>query len=119
MPRLESLEIAFTFPVPNRDVGRQLTHTPNTTHITLPNLRLFWFRGVSAYLEAVVCRITTPRLENLQIGLFKQLTFSVPHLPQFTNTIENLRFDNAVIMFKDKQIDVGMFFRGVDTYAFL
>jgi hypothetical protein len=58
-PQLESLEIAFTFPVPNRDVETQLIHTPITTHITLLNLRLFWFQGISAYLEAVLCRITT------------------------------------------------------------
>jgi hypothetical protein len=118
MPQLESLAILFSFPVPNRDVERQLTHTPITIHITLPNLRLFWFRGVSAYLEAVVCRITAPRLGKLQIRLFKQLTFSVPRLPQFMNTAENLRLDNAMIMFKDKQIDVLMFFREADTYAF-
>ncbi|KAI0274445.1 hypothetical protein BGY98DRAFT_1098980 [Russula aff. rugulosa BPL654] len=89
MPQLENLEICITFPVPNRDVERQLTHTPITTFITLPNLRLFRFRGVSAYLEAVLCRITTPRLERLQIRLFKQLTFSVPRLHQFMITIEN------------------------------
>ena len=65
MPQLESLEIAFSFPVPNRDVEMHLTHTPITTHITLPNLRLFWFRGVSVYLEAIVCWITNPRLVNL------------------------------------------------------
>jgi hypothetical protein len=106
MPQLESLHILFTFPVPNRDVERQLTHTPITTHITLPNLRLFWFRGVSACLEAVVCRITTPRLENLNIEFFKQLTFSVPRLLQFMNRTENLRFDNPVITFRDKHIDV-------------
>jgi hypothetical protein len=119
MPQLENLAIIFGFPVPNRDVERQLTHTPMTTHITLPNLRLFSFRGVSAYLEAVVCRITTPRLETLLIRLFKQLTFSVPRLAQFMNTTENLRFDYAEIMFKNKEIDVGMFFPEADTYAFL
>jgi hypothetical protein len=118
MPQLESLAVYFTFPVPNRDVERQLTHTPITTHISLPNLRLFWFQGVSAYLEVVVCRITTPRLENLEIHLFKQLTFSVPHLTQFINTTENLRFDIALIMFKDKKIDVVMLSRDADTYAF-
>jgi hypothetical protein len=120
MPQLESLEIDFTFPVPNRDVERQLTHTPITTHITLPNLRLFWFRGVSAYLEAVVCRITTPRLESLQYSVLQDnITFSVPRLPQFMNTTENLRFDNAVIMFKDKRIDVLMNFRGADRWPLL
>ena len=95
MPQLESLRIVFTFGVPNREVEREVTHTPIPTHITLPNLRLFWFWGVSAYLEAVVCRITAPHLERLQIQLFKQLTFSVSSLPQFMNTTENLRFDDA------------------------
>ena len=118
MLQLESLEIAFQFAVRNRDVERQLTHLPITTHVILPNLRLFWFRGVSAYLEAVVCRITTPRLENLRIRLFKQLTFSVPHLLQFMNTAENLRFNNAEIMFKDKETCVLMALREANTYPF-
>jgi hypothetical protein len=119
MPQLESLDIAFLFPVPNRDVERQLTHTPITTYITLPNLRWFWFQGVSAYLEAVVCRITAPRLERLETRLYKQLTYSVPRLPQFMNTTENIRFDNAVVMFKDEEIGVLMFFSGADTHAFV
>jgi hypothetical protein len=118
MPRLEGLHIGFSFPVPNRDVERQLTHTPITTHITLPNLRFFWFRGVSAYLEAVLCRITTPRLETLNIRLFKQLTFSVPCLLQFMNTTENLRSYNAEILFKDEYTDLRMFFREANTYPF-
>ena len=119
IPQLETLGIGFIFAVPNRDVERQLTHTPITTHITLPNLRLFVFQGVSAYLEAVDCRITTPRLEVLVIQLFKQLTFSVPRLQLFVNTTENLRFDDAVITFKDKDISVGMSLREADTYAFI
>ena len=118
MPQLESLNIAFTSPVSNRDVERQLTRTPITTHATLPNLRLFWFRGVSAYLEAIVCRITTPRLEKLQIRLFNQPTFSIPLFPQFMNTTENPGPDHAVIKFKDKEIDLGIFPRGADTYTF-
>ncbi|KAI0280515.1 hypothetical protein BGY98DRAFT_322003 [Russula aff. rugulosa BPL654] len=101
MLQLESLDFTFQFAVRNRDVERQVTHPPITTHITLPNLRLFWFRGACAYLEAVVCRIATPRLENLRIRLFNQLTFSVPRLSQFMNITENLRFDNAKIMFKE------------------
>src|SRR6267154_643610 len=119
MPQLESLNIQFAFPVPNRDVERQPTHAPITTHITLPNLRLFWFRGVSAYLESLVCRITTPRLEFLQIIFFEQLRFSVPCLAQFINTTENLRFHDAVIRFNDKEIVVGMFFPERDaTFPF-
>jgi hypothetical protein len=62
MPRLETLWIVFSFPVTTHDVERQLTNTPTMTHITLPNLRRFEFKGVIAYREAVVCRITAPRL---------------------------------------------------------
>jgi hypothetical protein len=118
IPQLETLDIHFTFPAPNDDVERQLTNTAITTHITLPNLRLFWFRGVSAYLEAVVCRITTPRLDNLQIRLFKQLRFSIPRLLQFMDTTRNFRFDKAVITFMDKNIYVWTSFREADTYTF-
>ena len=118
MPQLEGLAIGFTFPVPNLDVERQLTHTPSTTHATLPNLRLFQFQGVTAYLEAVVSHFTTPRLEGLEIQFFKQLTFSFPRLAQFIHTTENIRFGDAVIMFEDEQIRMGMSFREADKYAF-
>ena len=119
MPHLETLAILFTFPVPNRDVKRQITHTPNTAHITLPSLRLFWFRGVSAYLEAVICRLTTPLLEDLQIQFFEELTLSVPCLPQFMNTTENLRFDRATLDFTDEQIKLVMYSRGAKMRFFV
>ena len=119
MPHLECLVIRFTFPVPNRDVERQLTHMPITTHITLPNLRLFAFRGVSAYLEAVAYRIAAPRLENLDIWFFKQLTFSVPRLVLFMNATENLRFGNAEIAFQDEGVNVVMYLHEADTYPFI
>ena len=106
MPQLETLAIAFFFPVPNREVERQLTRTPI---ITLHNLRVLRFRGVSAYLEALVHRITTPRLEKLQIVFFNQLTFSVPRLMQFMNTTENLRFDCAKFWFDDGQVRVEVY----------
>ncbi len=78
--------------IQNRDVERaerQLMHTPVTTPITLPNLRLLHFDCVSDYLEAIVCRITTPRLEQLTIQFFKYFAFSVPRLVQFLNTTES------------------------------
>ena len=106
MPQLEILAIGFRFPVPNRDVERQLMRRPVMTHITLPDLRLFAFQGVSAYSEAVLSRITAPRLKNFHNGYFKQLTFSVPQLLQFMGRIENLRFDRAKFAFKSKQVHV-------------
>jgi len=118
LPQLETLAIAFTFHVPDRDVERQLTHTPITTLITLPNLRLFRFRGVNAYLEAIVCQITTPRLEKLHVKFFEQLTFSIPRLVQFMNTTENFRFDSAVFDFFIKRVCVGTYLRETNVYAF-
>jgi hypothetical protein len=101
MPQLETLFIYFHFPVPNRDVERQLTHTPITTPITLHNLHHLEFRGVGTYLEALVHRITTPRLEKLAIFVFNQLTFSVTRLLQFVNATENLTFKSAKFQFSD------------------
>jgi hypothetical protein len=108
MPQLETLVILFLFADPGRTIEIQLTLLPIITPITLPNLRWFWFQGADAYLEAIVCRMSTPRLEKLHIFFFEQLTFSVPHLLQFMNTTEtpNLRFSNAKLYFSSDQVDV-------------
>ena len=119
MPQLEMLLIRFRFPVPNRDVERQLMHTPIVTHVTLPNLRSLTFQGVSAYVEAVVRQITTPRLKKLLVYFYKQLTFSVPRLLQFVNTTENFRINGAKIKFFRETVYVGMFSRGqAEKYDF-
>ena len=109
MPQLETLAVYFSFPVSNRDVERQLSQTPITTPITFPNLHCFQFRGVGTYLEALVHRITTPRLERLQIGFFNQLMFSVTRLLQFINATENLMFKSAKFKFSDKYVDVEVY----------
>ena len=110
MPQLETLAIALLFPVPNRDVEKQLVHTPITTHLTLPNLRSLWFHGVSAYMEAIVRRINTPHLDTLGVKFFKQLTFPIPHLLQFVNTTENLKFDSARFEFFREEVSVEFYF---------
>jgi hypothetical protein len=118
MPQLETLMVIFSFLVPNHDVERQLMHTPITTHVTLPNLHLFAFQGVSAYMEAVVRRIATPRLECLSIQFYKQPTFSVPCLVQFMNTTVNLRFDSVRFNFSSNQVSVRVYLReGAETDA--
>jgi len=113
MPQLEMLFISFSFTNPDRDV-----EMPVTTPITLPNLRWLWFEGVSAYLEAIVCRVTAPRLKSMQIEFFKQLTFSVPHLVKFMNTTEILRFNSAMLCCYDEKIGVAMCLYGAETYVF-
>jgi hypothetical protein len=116
MPQLETLVIIFFVSVPNRDVERHLLDTPIPPHVTLPNLRFLVLQGVSAYVEAAICRITAPRLEKLDIWFFKQLTFSVPRLQQFMNTAANLRFDSAKFEFFRDSVYAGVYFREeIDT----
>lgn len=117
MPQLETLGIDFHSPIPSRDIKRQLWRMP-MVHVTLPNLRWFGFRGVSAYLEALLSRITAPLLEKLQILFFNQLTFSVPHLLEFIRPAENLRFSNARLTFHEGGISTRVYpYEGAKMYA--
>jgi len=109
MPQLETVGITLHSPVPSRDVERQLLHTPITTQVAFPNLRWFAFRGSSAYLEALLPRMTTPLLEKLQILFYNQLRFPLPHLLQFLSAAENLRFNSARLMFQEEAVFVRMY----------
>ena len=112
MPQLETLIIKLVFSLPNHDLERQLMHTPIFPHVTIPNLHFLVLQGTSsAYVEAVIRRITTPRLEKLDIWFFKQLTFSVPCLQNFINTTANLRFDSAKFEFSRDAVFVGVYLR--------
>jgi hypothetical protein len=106
MFQLEMLVIGFHSSLPNRDVERQLLDTLETMHITLPNLCAFSFRGVSAYLEALLARINTPVLRRLEVNFFNQLTFVIPHLLQFMHTSENLRSSGVQVTFAKDLVDV-------------
>ncbi|KAH9981821.1 hypothetical protein BJV74DRAFT_66745 [Russula compacta] len=86
MPQLEVLGIDFRSPAPNHDVEMQLLDTPVMTHAALPNLRWFGFFGVTAYLEALLARMTTPFLEKFQIEFPDQPTFTVPYFSKFIST---------------------------------
>ncbi|KAI0286285.1 hypothetical protein BC826DRAFT_1189415 [Russula brevipes] len=111
MPQLQILTIGFHSPVPSLDVERQLLQTPVTTHITLPNLRWFTFKGTSAYLEALLPRIAPPLLERFEVVFFSQLTFSLPFLLQFMLTAENLRGSDANLYITDDRISFHVQFR--------
>ncbi|KAI0253716.1 hypothetical protein BJV78DRAFT_162163 [Lactifluus subvellereus] len=118
MPQLEIVMISFHSPLPNRDVERQLLDTPIIAHITLPNLRMFSFKGVSAYLEGLI-RISTPVLSELHIVLFNQMTFTVPRLLQFVDTSEILRFSTVQLAFYDNTADLVAFpLGGQSSYPF-
>jgi hypothetical protein len=104
LPQLESLWISFCSPVPNRNVIRQLSEIPTMIHVTLPNLHWFLFRGVSAYLEGLLERITAPVLRTLQVEFSNQLTFTVPQLSQFLQTSQNFTFHTFKLAFKSRSV---------------
>ena len=69
-------------------------------------------------MDAVVHRITVPRLERLDIRLYSDFTLSVPHLPQFLNTTKNLRFDSATYVFSLRHVLVRLYLReDAEVYA--
>ena len=112
MPQLETLVILFFIPIlwnPNHVMERELMHMTIVTRVTLPNLHWFEIKGVSDYIEAVVRRITTPRLERLVIQLPNQPTFSFPCLLKFMNATENLKFDGAKFQFSRNRVSVVLY----------
>jgi hypothetical protein len=106
MPQLETLVIHFHSSLPNREITRQLLNTPFTTDVTLPHLHAFSFRGVSAYLEGLLSRITTPSLNSLDVQFFNQLTFTVPRLLQFMQTSEGFNFSSIQLTFDEGSVDL-------------
>jgi len=99
MPHLETFGISFRSAAPNRVVERQAVNMQNVTHVVFPNLRWLGFQGGSTYMETLLPRMTTPRLEKLQIYLFDELPVSVTNLQQFISNSEILRFTGASLRF--------------------
>jgi hypothetical protein len=100
MPQLATLRIHFHSPHPNRNV-----ETPSTTHVTLPHLEVFSYRGVSAYLEGLA-QIRAPILSILDVQFFNQLTFTVPRLLQLLQASASLRFGAVKITFNGDFFDL-------------
>ncbi|KAI9432321.1 hypothetical protein H4582DRAFT_2102310 [Lactarius indigo] len=98
LPQLETLSIGFLIPIPRPRAERELLGKPGNT-VTLPSLKNFAFRGVSTYLERLVAQISAPLLERLNVTLFNQIAFSIPHLSLFTNRAEGLKLPTAKVMF--------------------
>jgi hypothetical protein len=104
MLQLTTLSIGFNPPFLDRDVERQLNHTPIMT--TLPNLRRFAFTGLSTYLEGLVAWITAPSLRFLRVKFFHELLFTVPRLLQFMQTSKSLGFSSVKLAFKANSVHV-------------
>lgn len=77
LPQLEALFILFLSHPPQNEIGTRILQTSILTSIILANLRLFAFKGASAYLEELLPRITTPLLEKYQVRFFCQSDVSI------------------------------------------
>ena len=73
---------------------------PPSTRSVLPVFTLFWFKGVSEYLEDLVACIDTPQLNDLDIMLFNDIIFDMPQFVQFINRTPTLvALEKAHIVF--------------------
>jgi len=99
------LSIGFSIPIPRPSVERELLGKQGTP-LTLPNLKLLTFQGVSAYLERLIAQIRAPLLERLNITLFNQVAFALPHLSHFTDTTEGLQLTTAEVSFELDKVTI-------------
>src|SRR6266446_358869 len=101
MPSTEDTSTVLVLP--------ETLQAPHLRHLTLSNFAL----PIGSRLL-----MTAPRLKKFQFNFFNQLTFSIPHLLQFLNTSENLRFDSARFLFEGELVYVEVYLREeAKTYA--
>jgi hypothetical protein len=98
LSKLEILDIGFPFGFFDEGFKEQFLPMSIKTHITFPKLHSFSFQGPGCYLDALLCRITTPLLERFWSVLTGPLSIPCIH---FTTAAEKLRFTCARINFGD------------------
>jgi hypothetical protein len=86
--QLEELTLGFSTPIP-RPGAETLLLGKQGTPVVLLSLRILNFRGVSAYLERLISQIRAPVLERIDITLFNQIAFRLPHLSHFLSITEH------------------------------
>ena len=110
LPQLEELFISFSTPIPRPSTEREMIGE-NGAPVTLPSLKTLQFQGVGAYLESLAAQIRAPLLELLDITLFYQIAFALPHLFYL---IEAFEFSGAAVHFDRNAVYVTTFHRGLD-----
>jgi hypothetical protein len=123
MPQLENLGIRFYSSLRDDDDEDEIQllgqlDTPIMTHITLPNLRRFEFRGVSTNLEGLLDQISAPVLSHLEIVLLDGVAVAVPRLLQFLGTSTTLSFSAVRLAFHNNFADLLAFQLGERRASF-
>jgi F-box-like len=103
MPQLRYLNVGFLSSVPHPHGrsrnGKKKAAIVQFNRVVLSNLRWFYFRGVCAYLEALVTRLDTPRVREIDFVLFHQLRFALPRISAFLKRTKRFGFDGIQIHF--------------------
>ena len=81
LPRLESLLLEFQYPRSRAD--RESRHLPPLTRIISPNLTTLRFGGDIEYMEDMLSQIEAPKLNQIDLCIFNQLTFDTSLLGYF------------------------------------
>ena len=86
---LENLSLKFQFPQSRPDRGSR--RPSPLIRPVLPILVIIIFKGDSEYIDDLVARIDTPRLNELNIIFFNQIFFETPQLIQFISRTPRLK----------------------------
>jgi hypothetical protein len=118
LTNLEYLCLGFRYPRPRPALNSQRLPPPPLTRSILPSLTKILFKGASEYLEEILARIDTPRLNELDITFFNQIIFNPPQLFQFISRTPTLRaLPMGHIAFKSDAIFVGFPSQTSDYYV--
>ena len=92
MPHLQILSIGFLSAVPRPGFRGERALPPGNNaaaRTELPALTQLIYRGVSAYIEALLSQIRSPRLADLDIAFFHQLTHDIPRTGAFLRDLDS------------------------------
>ena len=117
LPLLEELSIGFTIPMPRPSTERELLGEQRAP-VTLPSLKNLQFKGVSAYIESLVAQIKAPFLEQLDITLFNQIVFELPHLFYLVNNTQAFKLPRATVGFSLNSVYVTTIRQGFPVSGF-
>ena len=105
LPQLEELFLELSIPIPRPSTERELLGE-NRAPITLPSLKTLSFRGVGAYLESLLAQIRVPLLGQLEIRLFHQIAFVLPHLFHLINVTDAFKLRSGAVGFDRSGVTV-------------
>ena len=115
---LENLHLHFVHPTSRPAIESRRPPPPPQTRSILPSLTEIRYQGTSEYLEVILARIDTPRLDYLYITFFNQIMFDTPQLFQFISRRPTLRApEKGYIVFKRMAVNVR--FPSISDYGVL